>query len=163
MCMYYILLYELLYLFYQCTNSGLMLSVASFPNHHRDKQATNAGSGPEFFGFSHPTIMNLIQAMDGAEKCTKYKKADFQLSASRGKQLSSLAKGSRGKKSLGSSKTHSNAFYKSGKLPDSQLGDPSLAPVVINRQLSNLLPDLSSDSSSSDCSEHDLVIDTMVS
>lgn len=31
-------------------------------------------SGADFFGFSHPTIQNLIQSCPGARKCTKYVK-----------------------------------------------------------------------------------------
>nr|XP_006823307.1 PREDICTED: transforming growth factor beta regulator 1-like [Saccoglossus kowalevskii] len=36
------------------------------------------GSGPEFFGFSHPTIQNLIQSCPGARKCTLYKWKKFE-------------------------------------------------------------------------------------
>ncbi|XP_070551402.1 uncharacterized protein [Ptychodera flava] len=35
-------------------------------------------SGPEFFGFSHPTIQNLIQSCPGARKCTEYKWKKFE-------------------------------------------------------------------------------------
>ena len=44
---------------------------------HRERAATNTGSGPEFFGFSHPTIQNLIQHLPGAEKCSKYQWVDY--------------------------------------------------------------------------------------
>lgn len=141
----------------------------------RDKQATNAGSGPEFFGFSHPTIMSLIQDMEGADKCNKYKRTDFLMATSRG---GGQGGGGGGKiPSKGSTTTNSNskrkkpsakglgstkAFYKTTKRETSTPSDPSLAPVVINRQLSSLQRDSSSDGSSSDdSSEPDLVIDTM--
>ncbi|XP_077985586.1 transforming growth factor beta regulator 1-like isoform X2 [Glandiceps talaboti] len=44
----------------------------------RDLLATDQGSGPEFFGFSHPTIQNLIQSCPGARKCTEYKWKKFE-------------------------------------------------------------------------------------
>ena len=36
--------------------------------------------GPEFFGFSHPTIQNLIQSCHGARKCTGYKWVKYEVS-----------------------------------------------------------------------------------
>ena len=36
--------------------------------------------GPEFFGFSHPTIQNLIQSCPGARKCTGYKWVKYEVS-----------------------------------------------------------------------------------
>ena len=104
--------------------------------------------------------MNLIQDMPGAKKCTKYKRTDFLVASSRGKQLSGR-NGGKGKKPI--VKSNSKAFYKSTKSTESPMGDPSLAPVVINRQLSSLQRDSFSDSSISDGSEHDLIIDTMMS
>nr|CAD7454402.1 unnamed protein product [Timema tahoe] len=38
------------------------------------------GRGPEFFGFSHPTILNLIQSSPGTRKCTSYKWSRFEVS-----------------------------------------------------------------------------------
>ena len=35
--------------------------------------------GPEFFGFSHPTIQNLIQSCPGARKCTSYEWQKFEV------------------------------------------------------------------------------------
>ena len=43
----------------------------------RDKQATNSGSGPEFFGYSNPTVLNLLQKMPDAKNCSKYKFVRF--------------------------------------------------------------------------------------
>ncbi len=50
----------------------------------RDKQATNSGSGPEFFGYSNPTILNLLQKMPEAKKCPKYKFVRFAEPSRRG-------------------------------------------------------------------------------
>lgn len=112
--------------------------------------------------------MSLIQNMEGADKCTKYKRTNFLVAASRGKQSAGSSSKSSGKtkKQLSTGKSNSKAFYKSsvkGIESSSPMGDPSLAPVVINRQLSSLQRDSSSDSSLSDSSEHDLVIDTLLS
>nr|CAD7577538.1 unnamed protein product [Timema californicum] len=38
------------------------------------------GRGPEFFGFSHPTILNLIQSSPGTRKCASYKWSRFEVS-----------------------------------------------------------------------------------
>jgi len=48
-------------------------------NKARGKDATNTGSGPEFFGFSHSTIQYLIQCLPGAEACEKYVPLKFDL------------------------------------------------------------------------------------
>ena len=42
------------------------------------KDATNTGSGPEFFGYSHPVIVNLLQKLPNVSLCTKYKPMRFQ-------------------------------------------------------------------------------------
>ncbi|XP_012556759.1 transforming growth factor beta regulator 1 isoform X1 [Hydra vulgaris] len=48
-------------------------------NTARGKTATNTGSGPEFFGFSHPTIQYLIENLPGANYCEKYQRQNFEL------------------------------------------------------------------------------------
>ena len=52
----------------------------------RGRDASNTGSGPEFFGFSHPTIQYLIQSLPGARKCTKYQWVKFELPKPQSKQ-----------------------------------------------------------------------------
>lgn len=47
-------------------------------NKARGKDATNTGSGPEFFGYSHPVIVNLLQKLPNVSLCTKYKPMRFQ-------------------------------------------------------------------------------------
>ncbi|XP_066912845.1 transforming growth factor beta regulator 1-like [Clytia hemisphaerica] len=49
-------------------------------NKARGKETTNTGSGPEFFGFSHPTIQYLIQCLTGADQCEKYVRSAFEFS-----------------------------------------------------------------------------------
>lgn len=57
-------------------------------NKARGRDASNTGSGPEFFGFSHPTIQYLIQSLPGARKCTKYQWVKFELPKPQSKQSS---------------------------------------------------------------------------
>jgi hypothetical protein len=111
-------------------------------NTARDKQATNAGSGPEFFGFSHPSILNLIQMLENADKCTKYKPTVFQQPLARGKNTTV-------KKVAGSS---AKSKAKPIKASNSPLGDPSLAPVALTHlsSLHDLSTSLSSDASDND-------------
>ena len=52
----------------------------------RGRDASNTGSGPEFFGFSHPTIQYLIQSLPGARKCSKYQWVKFELPKPQNKQ-----------------------------------------------------------------------------
>lgn len=66
---------------YVLTHSQFLVSLSSltggFPTHYRDRQATNSGSGPEFFGYSNPTILNLLQKLPNAGRCSKYKFIKF--------------------------------------------------------------------------------------
>ena len=136
----------------------------------RDKQASNAGSGPEFFGFSHPTILNLIQNLPDADKCTKFKRMSFEGPLKRSaksktsgtkKKLQKFSAAKSGKKGISP-----KPFYATpAKGPTSPLGDPSLAPVIVNRQLSTLglgldsSSGLTSDSDDSGSDSDKLVID----
>uniref|UniRef100_S4RZS0 Transforming growth factor beta regulator 1 n=1 Tax=Petromyzon marinus TaxID=7757 RepID=S4RZS0_PETMA len=38
-----------------------------------------SSSGPEFFGFSHPSVQHLIQSCPGARKCSSYKWVRFEV------------------------------------------------------------------------------------
>lgn len=60
-------------------------------NKARGRDASNTGSGPEFFGFSHPTIQYLIQSLPGARKCTKYQWVKFELPKPPSKQAGKLS------------------------------------------------------------------------
>lgn len=62
-------------------------------NKARGRDASNTGSGPEFFGFSHPTIQYLIQSLPGARKCTKYQWVKFELPKPQNKQSSGKQSG----------------------------------------------------------------------
>ena len=41
-------------------------------NKIRNRDHSNAASGPDYFGFSQPTIMRLIQDLPNADKCKDY-------------------------------------------------------------------------------------------
>ncbi|KAG1688817.1 Transforming growth factor beta regulator 1 [Nymphon striatum] len=43
------------------------------------KMVDTVGKGPEFFGFSHPMIQNLIQSCQGARKCPRYQWIKFEI------------------------------------------------------------------------------------
>jgi hypothetical protein len=67
-------------------------------NKARDRQATNSGSGPEFFGYSNPTILNLLQKLPNAGRCAKYKfiKFDSPVKSNAAKSRSRQQKGTAG-------------------------------------------------------------------
>jgi len=41
------------------------------------KRQHNSVSGPEYFGFAHPSILKLIQELPNADRCAKYDMQDF--------------------------------------------------------------------------------------
>lgn len=52
----------------KCINDSLQMDVVSI-----------RPRGNEFFGLSHPTILNLIQSSPGTRKCTNYKWSKFEV------------------------------------------------------------------------------------
>lgn len=52
-------------------------SIFYFFQEHTGKDTYTQLSGPEMFGFAHPTIAKLIQEMPGAEACTAYQPQQF--------------------------------------------------------------------------------------
>ncbi|XP_065844288.1 transforming growth factor beta regulator 1-like isoform X2 [Oscarella lobularis] len=46
-------------------------------NKTRSREATNTGSGPEFFGFSHPVVMNILQNDPLCEELEKFQRIEF--------------------------------------------------------------------------------------
>lgn len=126
----------------------------------RDKQATNSGSGPEFFGYSNPTILNLIQDMEGAELCVKFKRCKFQ--EARKPVKGGAVKGKKPSKQKEAERIApvQQAFRQ--KETSTLITDPSLAPVLESKLLSGFNQynmQSSSDEWSSE-SEHGLVIDS---
>uniref|UniRef100_A0A673J0F7 Transforming growth factor beta regulator 1 n=1 Tax=Sinocyclocheilus rhinocerous TaxID=307959 RepID=A0A673J0F7_9TELE len=57
-------------------HANLLKAIAA----RRGKSLTNiVPSGADFFGFSHPTIQNLIQSCPGARKCSNYQWVRFEV------------------------------------------------------------------------------------
>ena len=126
----------------------------------RDKQATNSGSGPEFFGYSNPTILNLIQDMAGADMCVKFKRCKFQEAR---KPVKGAVKGKKPSKQKEAERAAQVQQAFKQKETTSLMTDPSLAPVLESKLLSGFnqynMQSFSSDEWSSE-SEHGLVIDS---
>ncbi|RKP22716.1 F/Y-rich N-terminus-domain-containing protein, partial [Syncephalis pseudoplumigaleata] len=54
------------------TATGAWTTAVRLANRVRQREHSNSASGPDYFGFSHPTIAMLIQELPDAEKCTHY-------------------------------------------------------------------------------------------
>ncbi|KAI9294141.1 hypothetical protein K502DRAFT_278821, partial [Neoconidiobolus thromboides FSU 785] len=52
--------------------TGVWTAVMRKANKLRSKGATNSASGPDYYGFSHPTIAKMIQDLENADKCSRY-------------------------------------------------------------------------------------------
>jgi hypothetical protein len=103
-------------------------------NKARDRQATNSGSGPEFFGYSNPTILNLLQKLPNAGRCLKYKFIKFDSSVkpttkSKTKRKSTAPGKQRGEKVEGL-ETKKPRLSVSPKLADSSSA-VSVASVIV--------------------------------
>lgn len=56
----------------QATSTGAWTSVMREVNRVRNKEGSNSASGPDYFGYSNPTILKLIQELPNARKCANY-------------------------------------------------------------------------------------------
>ncbi|TPX61563.1 hypothetical protein SpCBS45565_g07229 [Spizellomyces sp. 'palustris'] len=54
------------------TATGAWTSVIRVANAVRKREHSNSASGPDYFGFSHPTVSKLIQDLPNADKCENY-------------------------------------------------------------------------------------------
>ena len=59
------------------TATGVWTTVVKRANQIRHRDVSNSVSGPEYFGFVHPTIAKMIQDLPGAERCGRYKWQDL--------------------------------------------------------------------------------------
>lgn len=55
------------------TATGVWTTIVKRANTIRQRDVSNSVSGPEYFGFAHPTIAKMIQDLPGAERCGRYK------------------------------------------------------------------------------------------
>ncbi|KAJ2365964.1 hypothetical protein H4S01_002965 [Coemansia sp. RSA 2610] len=54
------------------TATGAWTAVLRKVNQIRHREHSNSASGPDYFGFSHPTIAKMIQDLPGASRCRSY-------------------------------------------------------------------------------------------
>ncbi|KAJ2786777.1 hypothetical protein GGI15_001232 [Coemansia interrupta] len=54
------------------TATGAWTTVLRAVNKIRQREHSNSASGPDYFGFSHPTIAKMIQDLPGTDKCRMY-------------------------------------------------------------------------------------------
>ena len=173
----------------KCNNLLILMFPLFHPVSCRDKQATNSGSGPEFFGYSNPTVLNLLQKMPDAKKCPKYKFVRFAEPSRRGGRkvvsnsnseikkvsgsstkskgiVSKVKKGMSSKKSVAPKSAYSNSLTKGSRSNSNSI---AIAPILGSRDsqvgyrgLGSIDED-SLDSSSSEltsATDNELVIDS---
>lgn len=61
------------------TSSGVWSQIIKLSNQIRQLKITNSGSGPEFTGFSHPTIAWMIQCLPNVDRCKDYRWQEFEV------------------------------------------------------------------------------------
>ncbi|KAI8823514.1 F/Y-rich N-terminus-domain-containing protein [Fimicolochytrium jonesii] len=58
--------------------TGAWTAVIKVANALRKREHSNSASGPDYFGFAHPTIASLIQELPGVELCKNYVAQKFE-------------------------------------------------------------------------------------
>jgi len=66
------------------TPTGAWSGIIKAANALRQKDHSNSASGPEFFGFTHPTVAAIIQGLLNADKCKNYVWQNFEVIKGRG-------------------------------------------------------------------------------
>ncbi|KAJ3044788.1 transforming growth factor beta regulator 1 [Rhizophlyctis rosea] len=66
------------------TATGAWTNIIKAANAIRKRDHSNSASGPDYFGFSHPTIAAIIQALPNAEKCGNYVWQNYEVIKGRG-------------------------------------------------------------------------------
>ncbi|KAJ3086800.1 hypothetical protein HK102_012433 [Quaeritorhiza haematococci] len=64
--------------------TGAWTSVIRVANAIRKREHSNSASGPDYFGFSQPTVAKLIQDLPNAHKCKNYVWQEFEVIRGRG-------------------------------------------------------------------------------
>ncbi|KAI8095095.1 F/Y-rich N-terminus-domain-containing protein [Gilbertella persicaria] len=54
------------------TATGVWALVLKKANEVRQKETSNAISGPEYYGFAHPLVIKMIEELDGVDNCSRY-------------------------------------------------------------------------------------------
>ncbi|KAI8075581.1 F/Y-rich N-terminus-domain-containing protein [Thamnidium elegans] len=61
------------------TATGVWALVIKKANEVRQKESSNAISGPEYYGFAHPLVIEMIEEMEGVDECFRYKRRHKEL------------------------------------------------------------------------------------
>lgn len=64
---------------YGITATGAWTSVVRLANRIRCRNHSNSASGPDYYGFSHPTIAKMIQDLPNSRRCLRYNWQDFEM------------------------------------------------------------------------------------
>ncbi|KAI9481121.1 MAG: F/Y-rich N-terminus-domain-containing protein [Benjaminiella poitrasii] len=54
------------------TATGVWALVIKKANEVRQKESANAISGPEYYGFANPLVIQMIEELDGVDQCARY-------------------------------------------------------------------------------------------
>jgi len=63
------------------TATAAWTSIIKEANKIRNKTGSNSASGPDYIGYSHSTIVKLIQDLPNARKCANYVWQEFAVDA----------------------------------------------------------------------------------
>ncbi|ORX90275.1 hypothetical protein K493DRAFT_230976 [Basidiobolus meristosporus CBS 931.73] len=66
------------------TATGAWTTVVKVANAIRKRDHSNSASGPDYYGFSHPTIAKMIQDLPDTDKCKNYVWQEFIVMQGRG-------------------------------------------------------------------------------
>ncbi|KAI8896919.1 F/Y rich C-terminus-domain-containing protein [Globomyces pollinis-pini] len=72
--------------------TGAWTAVLRAANKLRNKEHSNSASGPDYFGLSQPTIINLIQGLPNADKCTQYTFQKFEIASKKADRTTNKTK-----------------------------------------------------------------------
>jgi len=81
------------------TATGTWTTIVKTANAIRKKAHSNSASGPDYYGFTHPTIAKMIQELPGADQCKQYVFQAFEemnprhARTARAKNIASLVSG----------------------------------------------------------------------
>ena len=56
------------------TPTGAWALVIKQANEVRQRHSANAISGPEYYGFSNPLVIEMIEGLPDVDKCTNYRR-----------------------------------------------------------------------------------------
>ncbi|KAI7905607.1 F/Y-rich N-terminus-domain-containing protein [Cokeromyces recurvatus] len=60
------------------TATGVWALVIKKANEVRQKESANAISGPEYYGFANPLVIQMIEELDGVDQCARYSRRNIK-------------------------------------------------------------------------------------